>query len=166
MQPRIISIHNAWNASLEIFSSNIHLSVTNIHTNASRCQWCRDVLKVITFQLRDILIRISMCLEGLGVLGPPHPCLRALCPPSTLEGRVGWLLLTRLSWIPYAFSSACLVAPPSSGTIPHAYLLLLIYQVHISEKYFSVIAKTVFKQGNKALDQAPQWEEKAKNGVK
>ena len=97
---------------------------------------------------------------------PLPPCLRALRPPSTLEGSVGWLLLTWLSWIPYAFSSACLVAPPSSGTIPHAHLLLLIYQVHISEKYFSVIAKTVFKQGNIALDQAPQWGEKAKNGVK
>lgn len=58
------------------------------------------------------------------------------------------------------------MAPPSSGTIPHALLLLLIYQVHISEKYFSVIVKTVFKQGNIALDQAPQWGEEAKNGVK
>ena len=91
MQPRIISIHNAWNASLEIFSSNIHLSVTNIHTNASRCRWCRDVLKVITFQLRDILIRISMCLEGLGVLGP-SPTLFAGPLPSKHLGGKGWVV--------------------------------------------------------------------------
>ena len=64
------------------------------------------------------------------------------------------------------FSSACLVAPPSSGTIPHAYLLLLIYQVHISEKYFSVIAKTVFKQGIKALDQAHSGGKRQKMGSK
>ena len=37
-----------------------------------------------------------------------------------------WLPLTELSWIPYVFGcAACLVAPPSSGTIPHAHLLLM-----------------------------------------
>ena len=36
-----------------------------------------------------------------------------------------WLPAHRLSWIPRAISSACLVAPPSSGTIRHAYILLM-----------------------------------------
>lgn len=36
-----------------------------------------------------------------------------------------WLPLTGLSWKPHTFGSAYLMAPPSSGTIPHAYLLLM-----------------------------------------
>ena len=35
------------------------------------------------------------------------------------------MLLTGLSWIPYAFGSACLTASPYSGTMTHADLLLL-----------------------------------------
>ena len=36
-----------------------------------------------------------------------------------------WFPAHRLSWIPCAISSACLAAPPSSGTIRHAHLLLM-----------------------------------------
>ena len=39
--------------------------------------------------------------------------------------RAWCLLLTGLSLIPYAFSSACLTASPFSGTMTHAHLLLL-----------------------------------------
>ena len=47
----------------------------------------------------------NWCLEGSGVLAPLQPCVQALISPSTLEGRVWWLPLTGLSWIPYAFGS-------------------------------------------------------------
>ena len=58
-------------------------------------------------------------LESLGGWALLPPCLRALHSPSTLEGRVWWLPLTGLSWIPFAFGPTFLV----SGTIPQAYLL-------------------------------------------
>ena len=37
--------------------------------------------------------------------------------------RAWWLMLTGLSWLPYALCSVCPMAPPS-GTIPQAHLLL------------------------------------------
>ena len=55
----------------------------------------------------------ELVLGRRGFSAPFPPCVRALHSPSTLEGRVWWLPLTGLSWIPYAFGSAALVAPPS-----------------------------------------------------
>ena len=42
-------------------------------------------------------------LESLGGWALTPPCLQALHSSSTLEGRVWWLPLTGLSWIPFAF---------------------------------------------------------------
>ena len=54
-----------------------------------------------------------------------HPCLQALCPPSTLVCWVWWLPRTGLSWIPLRSRLRLLMAPPFFlGTILQAYLLL------------------------------------------
>ena len=59
-----------------------------------------------------------------------HPCLRALWPPSTLEGWVWWLPTTGLSGMPLRIWLILLMAPPFFlGTIPQAYLLLMSLNV-------------------------------------
>ena len=63
----------------------------------------------IVTRLGVVCTSVVCCCAGLGklVLGrlgasvPLPPCARALLSPSTLEGRVWWLPLTGLSWIPF-----------------------------------------------------------------
>ena len=56
-----------------------------------------------------------------------HLCLHCLFS-VTVPG--GWLPLTGLSWIPYAFGLVALMAPPSFlGAIPPAHLLLMSHLI-------------------------------------
>ena len=64
---------------------------------------------------------------------PAHPywhgkvlCAAIILVSTDFQCDGAWcLLLTGLSWIPYAFSSVCLMGSPYSGTIPHPHPLLM-----------------------------------------
>ena len=109
-----------WTCSLRSWFLGLYAGLSGL----AALQLTNLSIKLVQRQLgawHGMYLRLVLCLVRawelvlgrLGVAVPLPSCARALHSPSTLEGRVWWLPLTGLSWLPYAFSSVALVSPTS-----------------------------------------------------